>query len=222
LSPPTTTAIVTASTDASQGGPVTLSFGETVNLTEGDVLTVVATQGLPISQEILPGSTFGAVVYQSAPTPVPVVPPSSTNGSAVFTAGAGFPALTAVVFTEIGSPPAGEVVPVDPTVVDFGATPTSPPVSYVDYPYIDGVSLAEATAGSSIQIAMGYGSIFQVAGAGFIPGGILYAGPGGLLTQDYNGTILPNCSWIIVVGRALDASTFVYEPHIPSRLVGNF
>jgi hypothetical protein len=69
-----------------------------------------------------------------------------------------------------------------------------------------------------------------VPGAGFVQGGLLYAGPGsaspptgvGTVTQDYQGTVLQSCQWVIVVGRALDSQTFVYEPHIPNRVVMSF
>lgn len=95
----------------------------------------------------------------------------------------------------------------------------SPPFFYDVYPYIDGVTLASVVSGNPVTIAVGYGSAFQIPGANFVPGGLLYAGPGGVLTQDFNDVILSDCKWIIVAGRALDSQTFLFEPHIPTRTI---
>lgn len=118
------------------------------------------------------------------------------------------------------------MLPIDPTSVSQG----SPPFSSDIYPFVDGITLNSAAAGSPVTVATGYGSPFQVPGAGLVQGGLLYAGPGsvsppagvGTVTQDYQGTVLPSCAWVIVVGRALDDQTFVYESHIPNRTVMSF
>jgi hypothetical protein len=219
-SPPATTVVATASTQPSQAGPVTLPFSAQLNLGLGDVLTVVATHSLPVAQDIEAGSILSCVLYSSS-EPVPTPPSPSTAGTQVFTADADLGALTAVYVA-----PDGGVMPVDPTSVSQG----SPPFSSDAYPFVDGITLNSATAGSPVTVATGYGSPFQVPGAGFVQGGLLYAGPGsasppagvGTVTQDYQGTVLPNCSWVICVGRALDSEDFVYEPHLPTRVVMSF
>jgi hypothetical protein len=220
-SPPVTTVVADASTDPSEAGPVSLPFNAQVNLVLGDVLTVVATHSLPTAQDIEPGSILTCVMYASS-EPTPPVPPSpSTGGTQVFTADADLGALTAVY---VG--PDGGVLPIDPTSVSQG----SPPFSSDAYPFVDGITLNSAPTGSPVTVAVGYGSVFQVPGAGFVQGGLLYAGPGsaspptgvGTVTQDYQGTVLQSCQWVIVVGRALSSDVFVYEPHIPNRVVMSF
>jgi hypothetical protein len=219
-SPPVITVVASASTVPSQEGPVSLPFSAQVNLGLGDVLTVVATHSLPVAQDIEAGSVLSCVLY--APSePVPTPPSPSTAGTQVFTADTDLGALTAVYVD-----PDGGVLPVDPTSVSQG----SPPFSSDAYPFVDGITLNSATAGSPVTVATGYGSPFQVPGAGFVQGGLLYAGPGsasppagvGTLTQDYQGTVLQSCQWVIVVGRSLDSETFVYEPHLPNRAVLSF
>jgi len=211
-SPPATTVVATASTQPSQAGPVTLPFSAQLNLGLGDVLTVVATHSLPVAQDIEAGSILSCVLYSSS-EPVPTPPSPSTAGTQVFTADADLGALTAVYVA-----PDGGVMPVDPTSVSQG----SPPFSSDAYPFVDGITLNSASAGGPVTVATGYGSPFQVPGAGFVQGGLLYAGPGGTVTQDYQGTVLQSCQWVIVVGRALDSQNFVYEPHIPNRVVMSF
>jgi hypothetical protein len=211
--------ILTQSTDPSQTGPVALPFNATFNFNVGDVIQVWATHSLAADQTVGPGSLLSVIMYQSTPDVTPVVPPSPTsNGSATFVASVDMPPLTAVYVDSSGG-----VSPIDPTAVNM----SSPPFVYDFYPYIDGVTLSAAQAGGPVTVAIGYGSVFQVPGAGWVAGGLLYAGAGGfsptvdpgLLTQDYSGVILQNCSWVIVAGRALDDQTFVYEPHIPTRAI---
>ena len=218
--------IATQSTDPSQAGPVSLPFGATVNLTEGDVITVLASHSLPADQQVVAGSILTVVMYSPEPDVTPVVPPSPTSGGTqTFIAASDFPALTAV---SVGA--YGEVSPVDPTTVTINPSSISPPFSYDEYPFVDGVSLTAARAGGTVVVATGYGSAFRVPGAGFVPGGLLYAGPGslsppvpaGAVTQDFEGLVLQECRWIIVIGRAMDSETFVYEPHIPTRQADAF
>ena len=221
-SPPYPVAILTASTP-NQAGPVTLPFGETVNLTQGDILTVVATHSLPDDQFVVAGSLFSAVMYQSAPDVTPPIPPSPTSGgTANFIASVSMPALTAVYVD-----PSGGVSPIDPTTVNLNPSGLIPPFAYDVYPYVDGITLSAVAAGGVVTVAIGYGSVFQVPGAGWTPGGLLYAGvlgtspitDIGFVTQNFEGIILQHCQWVIVVGRALDSETFSYEPHIPTRVI---
>lgn len=83
-------------------------------------------------------------------------------------------------------------------------------------PIPDGISLVGGAPGEFIQVGTAYGGVFQVSGATFVVGGLLYAGPAGLLTQDY-ASLLPAVGWVICVGRAIAADTFIYEPHVPTR-----
>ena len=221
-SPPLPVPIITASTLV-QAGPVSLPFGDTINLSQGDILTVVATHSLPDDQFVIAGSMFSAVLYQSTPDNTPVVPSSSTSGgTANFIASVSMPALTAVYVD-----PSGGVSPIDPTTVTINTDLVSPPFPYDVFPYVDGITLSDVAAGGLVTVAVGYGSVFSVPGAPWVAGGLLYAGIGGaspiteigLVTQNFEGIILPNCKWVIVVGRALDnQGTFLYEPHIPQRV----
>ena len=218
------TAILTDSSPANSSGTVTVPFSDTANLTLGDILTVVATQNSGFTQDVVPGSILTVIMYQSTPDTTPVVPPTS-NGTQTFLAGADMVALTAVQVN--GS---GQVVPVDPTAVPQNASSLSPPFGYDVYPYIDGITLAAVTTGNPVLVLIGYGSTYQLLGAGFSQGGLFYAGPGsasppvntGALTQGFEQNILTSCRWVIVAGRALDDQTIVYEPHIPNRVVMSF
>ena len=221
-SPPMSVAILTASTDPSQAGPVTLPFSDTANLTEGDVLTVVVSHSLPDAQQVLPGSMFSVILYSPNPSTTPTVVPTS-GGSEAFLASVNLAALTAVYID-----PSGGVSPVDPTSVVIDNT-LSPPFPYTVFPFVDGVTLSSAQAGGLVQVAIAYGGVFRVPGAGFITGGLLYAGPGtaspptlGTLTQNFDDVVLTGCKWVICIGKAVDDQTFILAPHIPSRTVDSF
>jgi hypothetical protein len=41
------------------------------------------------------------------------------------------------------------------------------------------------------------------------------------LTQDY-ATISTTVRWIVCIGRAVTATSFIYEPHIPTNYVQKF
>jgi hypothetical protein len=216
-SPPSPVAIITASTPL-QAGPVNLPFGDTVNLNEGDILTVIATHNLSDDQFVIAGSMFSSVLYQSSPDVTPPVPPSPTSGGTLtLTAKVSMPALTAVFVDQYG-----EVEPIDPTTVNFNPSSLSPPFPYDVYPFVDGVTLSSVTAGQPVTIATGYGSVFSVPAAGWTPGGLLYVGVGGVITQNFEGSVLQDCQWVVVVGKALDSDTFAYEPHIPNRVMLSF
>jgi hypothetical protein len=107
------------------------------------------------------------------------------------------PALTLVKFRRTHV-----AVPLDPT-----AAP--------DYPLQDGVTLVAAHDGQ-VEIADYYGGKYEVPGASFTPGH-LYAGAGGLLTQD--AALAAATGWMICVGWAATATEFTYEPHVPMRVL---
>jgi len=83
-----------------------------------------------------------------------------------------------------------------------------------DYPLFDGVAVSAAHDGQ-VQVADWYGGMYEVPDADFAPGH-LYAGAGGMLTQDYK--VAAVTGWVICVGWAASPTEFVYEPHIPTRL----
>ena len=222
VSPPLTVAILTASTDPSQAGPVTLPFSDTANLTEGDILTVVVSHSLPDPQQVLAGSMFSAILYSPNHSTTPTVVPTS-GGSQVFLASVDLAALTAV-YVDIS----GGVSPIDPTSVTTDIM-SSPPFPHAVFPFVDGVTLSSAQAGGPVQVATAYGGVFQVPGAGFTTGGLLYVGPGtvspptvGTLTQSFDDIVLTSCKWVICVGKSVDDQTFILAPHIPSRTVDSF
>src|SRR5579863_5846100 len=88
-------------------------------------------------------------------------------------------------------------------------------------PIPDGITIDSAPAGGSVDAGTFYGGLYKVAGAGFTLGGLLHAGLNGLVTQDY-ATLITQVGWIIVVGRAITATEFVYEPHLPTRYSSQF
>jgi hypothetical protein len=102
------------------------------------------------------------------------------------------------------------VIPIDPTIVvmDGGGN--------VIFPFADGVSLEASISGNSVTVATNYGSVYQVPGLTLTVGDLLFVGPGGLIIQDY-ATLITEVQWIICVGRAISADTFLWEPHIPQR-----
>jgi hypothetical protein len=87
------------------------------------------------------------------------------------------------------------------------------PTAAPDFPLIDGVSVAPAMDGE-VAVANQYGGKYAVADASFAPGH-LYAAAGGQLTQDFDRASATG--WVIVVGRSVSPTEFVYEPHIPTR-----
>jgi hypothetical protein len=90
------------------------------------------------------------------------------------------------------------------------------------FPRLDGITLGMANAGDQIAVATTYGGVYQApSDQGWIPGGTLYVGPNGILTQDFS-SISFTCYWIIVMGRAVDSHSFIYEPNLPSSIAQTF
>ena len=218
-----TTVLASSSTVGTQASPTSLQISLNPYFNEGDVMTVVATHNLPASQSIVLGSSVAATLTDTTPPSTSVGVPSSTGVSSTrtFTADGTIAPLTALI---VGSD--GNVVPVDPTTVttDGSGNPI--------YPIVTGVSLASATTGENINVGTYYGGVYEYDNgigsppAPFTIGGLIYAGVGGILTQNYadivgdalaSPPIPPPCQWVIVVGRALSPTQFIYEPHIPNR-----
>jgi hypothetical protein len=117
--------------------------------------------------------------------------------------------------------------------VSYSAVETSGSVLYaidssgvVLAPLPDGVTLTSAAAGDAVSVGTEYGGLFSATGANLTIGGLLYAGLGGVVTQSYqdliNGPAVGPVGWIICVGRAISATEFIYEPHLPTRYAAFF
>jgi hypothetical protein len=204
------TPIFTNSTDINIVGPTILPFTTTGVFSAGDVITVVGTHNLPIAQDVLAGSFF-RMMLMDADSAELVVPSSGGSKTKNFISAANFPALTAVTMDSNN-----HVVPlrVDNVVIDGTGNAV--------LPFVGGIALSPGTAaGTSVAVAVTYGGAFKYAGANFTVGGLIYVGLNGALTQDY-ATLVTQVSWIVYVGRATAADTFIYEPHIPQRLLLTF
>jgi len=100
-------------------------------------------------------------------------------------------------------------------------------------PIPDGITLANSGTPSGspsaypVPVGTEYGGVFSVAGAGWVTGGLLYAGLNGVITQGF-ASLIGSVGWIICVGRAISPSerritdNFIYEPHLPTRYASFF
>jgi len=199
------TVLAASSTEGTQAGPTSLQISLTSYFNQGDVMTVVATHNLVTSQTIVAGSAVTATLTDTTVPSTSTGVPSNTGTSSTrtFIADATLVPLTALA---VGSD--GKVTAIDPTTVQ---TNGGDPI----YPIVTGVSLSSATTGESVTVATYYGGVYEYDSASFTVGGLLYAGVGGVLTQDY-ATIISTCQWVVVVGRAIASNQFIYEPHIPN------
>jgi hypothetical protein len=197
--------IYTANTDIGPG-PVSLPFATVGEFLQGDVVTVFASHSMAFSysssQDVVTGSTFQMIQFSEGTTTTV----NPTDGTKIFTADSNFPALTVVRVDG-----AGNIIPVDPTVIVpdyYGNT---------IFPFADGIVLEDAVMGNPVTTATTYGGLFQVVGqAPLNVGALIFVGPGGLITQDYQNLITV-VQWIICVGRAITPDSFLWEPHIPQR-----
>jgi hypothetical protein len=131
------------------------------------------------------------------------------------------------------------VTPTAPVNYNYTTSPPSTEVGSVLYaiddtgvvlaPLPDGITTTSATAGGQVSVAAQYGGLFSVASANLIVGGLLYAGLGGIITQNFtdllNGGGSPPAGpvgWIVCVGRAISTTEFIYEPHLPTRFASFF
>ena len=200
-----TTVLGTFSTDSSQAGPTVTQLSATQYLNAGDVLTVVASDNLNTVQSLLAGSYISATLTDTTQVAVTSsVPPSGVSSTLTFTSNVAISTLTALAVTSNGN-----ISPIDPTQVltDGSGDPI--------YPIVTGVSLSSASAGGTVIVGTNYGGVYELTGANFTVGGLIYAGVGGVLTQNYT-SVVSTCKWIVVVGRAISTNQFIYEPHIPN------
>lgn len=201
-------AVLTSSINSS--APSTLVFSGNVFLNQGETLTVMASHNLTTGQELEAGSYFSVTKFSDTnDTEVLTPPPPQDTGSTLLTmvAAVDIPVSTVLVVNS-----AGQVAPLDPTQIqkDSGGN--------VIYPYADGFAISAGSAGASIEVGNLYGEVYTVTGANFVPGGLIYVAKDGTMTQDFN-SILGNVQWIVCVGKAVTATTIIYQPHIPSRSV---
>jgi hypothetical protein len=186
-------------------GPITQNFSVIQQLNAGDTLQVLVTQTTGVSTNILMGAEFSVLL----------VPTSDANPRPEFTDVASpkgdNQVRQLVADTTMGSgvavqiQPNGGVLPVDPV----GAVAT---------PFVDGIVTDAVQATELADVGTSYGSLYTITGAHFAVGGLLYAGPGGVLTQNYN-TLITQVNWIIVVGRAIGPNMMLFEPQIPTKIV---
>lgn len=201
------TVLATSSTSGTQTGPTTIQVSLNPYFNVGDVMTVIATDDLSTAQTLVAGSSITATLTDTtAPSPATSGVPANTGTSSTrtFTADSTIAPLTALA---VGAD--GNVSAIDPTTVQTDGT--GDPI----YPIVTGISLSSASVGESATVGTYYGGVYEYDGANFTVGGLIYAGAGGVLTQDY-ATIVATCQWIVVVGRAISSNQFIYEPHIPN------
>lgn len=104
--------------------------------------------------------------------------------------------------------------PADTGTAEQVASLTSPTVFVAPIP--DGVTLASALAAGSVEVGQLYGGLYEISNATFIVGGLFYVAPDGTLTQDF-ASLPTSAYWVVAVGRAVSATDFIFEPHLPMR-----
>jgi hypothetical protein len=193
--------------------PITLPFATSVVANQGDVFAVNASHNLGSSQAVIAGSFF-TMLQTSTDTTVVQPPSDALSGTQTFVAGASLSALTAVYING-----AGQALPIDPTtiVTDGGSGDVIAPIA-------SGATLEAGTTGGNVTVGTTYGGLYQVTGAAFTVGGLIYVAWDGTFTQDYSDLVQATgpflghpIKWIICVGRAISADTFIWEPHVPTR-----
>lgn len=205
--------MATTSVDNTYSNPFSTQLSTVISMNSGDVLEVQVSHSCTTPQNILSGASFLGLVDltdQGVPTGGNSGDGSDTGtqggATIILNAGASFPALTAVAVQTNE-----EAIPVDPTVTTPGVIPS-----------LDGIALTAATAaGQAVNVASSYGQVYSVPSAGFTPGGLIYVGAGGALTQDY-AALVQVARWIICIGKALTPGTFMFQPHIPTNYIQNF
>jgi hypothetical protein len=191
----------TLSTDSTD--PQTEVFSLTYNFNTGDTIQLLAFSSEDV--ELQSGTDLTITVNTS---------PDTTNSLPVSVPPTGTMMLTAEVNLVAGQAvsvdSSGKVTPVLPTLVALPQV-----AGEFCIPYVDGIALESATAGSTATVANAYGTTFTVSGASFTVGGIIYVAHDGSMTQDYAGEVLTNCDWTVVLGKALTSDTLLFQPHLP-------
>jgi hypothetical protein len=223
-----------------------IAIPQTGPTTGNDTITYNVSAALPAWYVAAVGTTVPAgtaVFVQPDGSVAPIDPfvPAVTNISitsnvvTVTTSGHHFKAGDFVVFSGIGTADFldGQVVTIAPTGLtttvftaifshaDYASAPDTGSVLYaidasgaILAPFPDGITMNAAAQGQPIQVATNYGDVFT--GLTFATGGLLYAGLNGAVTQNYT-SLVTQVGWITVLGRADTGSSFIFEPHIPTR-----
>ena len=92
--------------------------------------------------------------------------------------------------------------------------PIHPETDVSTPPWFDGVTLKAGNADESVPLATEYGKIYSIEDPVLSPGMVMFAGPNGVVNQDY-ATTAASCRWVVVVGKALSPTEFVFQPHLP-------
>lgn len=192
-------------TDVLSVGPITQNFSVVQQLNAGDTLQVVVTQSTGVQTNLIVGSEFAVVLVPTSDVvqqgeDTDITTPSADNSTRSIPASVSMAAGTAITILSNGS-----CAPVDPV----GASSA---------PFVSGVTTDLVTLGNLANVGTGYGVLYTITGASFTVGGLIYAGPGGVLTQDYN-TLITEVNWVIVVGRAIGADMLLFSPQIPTQIV---
>ncbi len=204
-----TTVLASESTSNIATGPITQTFSAIQPLNVGDTLQVLVTNGTTTTTNL----TMSITEFYGSIVPNPYVSPPFTDAEAE---GGNPDSATRQIQTEVNLV-AGQAVRIDSngfvTPIDPEASPSPPNI-----PYVDGVATGPAVAGTLANIATNYGSEYTIAGASFTTGGLVYAGPLGILTQNY-ATLVSQVNWIVVVGKATAPGVLLLQPQLPQRSV---
>jgi len=193
------TAVATNSATSLTGNPFLTQFSTVLNLNTGDVLQLQASHTCTTAQTVLGGSSFLGLVDPGGAGAISSAVNTSSSSTLSLVAGTALAAATAVAIR--GN---GQVLAVNPNTSTQGASP-----------FVDGITLAAAASGNEASVATGYGQVYTFTGASFTPDALLYVNSDGTLTQDYS-TITQNVAWTVCVGRAITATTFLFQPHLPT------
>lgn len=188
------------------GSPFSVQISVEAALNVGDTLGVTASHDILSPQSVLAGSSFIGILEPSSAAPPAPSNPEASAPTVSFPSDAAIPLLSAVSVQSDGG-----ILPVSPTATTPGAIP-----------FVDGIALTSAAAaGQIVTVGSSYGQIYSVADASFTTGGLLYVGTDGILTQDY-ADLVQNARWIVCVGKAVSADSFIYQPHLPTNFTLNF
>jgi hypothetical protein len=202
-----TTSLFMGSTTSLATGPIAQNFSAVVVLKIGDTLQVVVSNQTTDVQNLIVGTELSASIVPeaySSPAFTDATPSGSSSTTKII-AGTNLVSGQAV---RINS--AGQVVPIDPV----SATATS-------IPFVDGLVTTAVISGLMAEVVTNYGSEYVISGANFTIGGIVYAGPNGVLTQNYSN-LVGQVNWIVVVGKAVSSTVILFQPQLPLRSLPQF
>lgn len=189
-------------------GPTVQGVSAIQAMNVGDTIQVLVSQIIGEDTQLAKGSTLICLLVPTTDVnPLPLVNDADTLGSDPDSAPRLLNANTQIFAgTAVELQPNGGVAPIDP-------------VGALTAPLVDGLVIAQVAINQEAQVGTNYGSIYEVVGANFTPGGLVYAGPGGILTQNYN-LLITEVEWIVVVGRAVSSNLVLYTPQLPTQLIG--